>query len=197
VPLNVLILGPQGAGKGTQAMRAAEAYGIPHISTGDMLRAAIAAETPLGLQVKPIVESGALVPDELMVDLIRERLGEADTAGGFILDGFPRTLAQAEALTEMLGSISRSFDAVLALEVPDGVARERMLGRAEKEGRSDDTPAAIDRRLALYHEQTEPVLEYYRARGAFAPVHGERTEQEVWAEIQQVLDRVHQEAASA
>ena len=188
--LNVLILGPQGAGKGTQAKLIAGEYGVPHISTGDILRAAIAAETALGLQVKPIVESGGLVPDELMVDLIRERLGEPDTDAGFILDGFPRTLAQAEALTEMLGSIARAFDAVLALQVPDDVARERMLGRAEKERRTDDTPEVIDRRLALYHQQTAPVLEYYRAQGSFVPVHGERSEPEVWDEIQQVLDRV-------
>jgi adenylate kinase len=119
VALNLLILGPQGAGKGTQAKRIANEYGVPHISTGDILRAAIAAATDLGLRVKPIVESGSLVPDELMVDLIRERIGADDTEPGFVLDGFPRTLAQAEALDAMTSEIGRTFTVVLALQVPD------------------------------------------------------------------------------
>ena len=192
--LNLLILGPQGAGKGTQAKRIADEYGVPHISTGDILRAAIGQGTELGLQVKPIVESGGLVPDELMVGLIRERLGEDDTEPGFILDGFPRTLAQAEALDAMMREIDRSFTAVLALQVPDDVARERLVGRAQKEGRTDDTPDAIDRRLALYHEQTEPLLEYYRTRSPFAPIHGERPEGEVFAEIQQAIEQAAESA---
>jgi len=193
--LNLLILGPQGAGKGTQATRIAEEYGVPHISTGDILRAAIAQGTTLGLEVQPIVESGRLVPDELMVGLIRERLGHDDTEPGFVLDGFPRTLAQAEALDSMMREIDRSFAAVLALQVPDAIARERLLGRARKEGRTDDTPEAIDRRLALYHEQTEPLLEYYRTRGRFAPIHGERTEGEVFAEIQAAIEQATESAA--
>jgi adenylate kinase len=197
VPLDVLILGPQGAGKGTQAKRIADEYGVPHVSTGDILRAAIAAGTELGRRVQPIVESGSLVPDELMVDLIRERLGATDTESGFVLDGFPRTLAQAEALDVMMTGIGRSFTAVLALQVPDAVARERMLGRAEKEGRVDDTPEAIDRRLSLYHEQTAPVLEHYRAQGRFVPIHGERTEPEVWREIQDALEQAHTDEVPA
>ena len=187
--LNLLILGPQGAGKGTQAKRIAEEYGVPHIATGDILRAAIAQGTELGLRVKPIVESGRLVSDELMVDLIRERLAAEDTDAGFVLDGFPRTLAQAEALDTMMGGIGRTFAAVLALQVPDEIARERMLGRAQKEGRTDDTPEAIDRRLELYHRETEPLLEYYRTRGRFVPIHGDRTEGEVFAEIQQAIEQ--------
>jgi adenylate kinase len=158
------------------------------VATGDMLRDAIARETPLGLQVKPIVESGALVPDETMVALIRERLSEPDTAGGFVLDGFPRTLAQAEALEGMMRGIDRSFTVVLALQVPDGVARERMLRRAGEEGRTDDTPEAIERRLSLYHELTAPLIEHYRARGPFAPIHGDRTIDEVYAEIEQAIE---------
>jgi len=189
VALNLLILGPQGAGKGTQAKRIAEEYGVPHIATGDILRAAIAQGTELGLRVKPIVESGRLVSDELMVDLIRERLAAEDTDAGFVLDGFPRTLAQAEALDTMMGGIGRTFAAVLALQVPDEIARERMLGRAQKEGRTDDTPEAIDRRLELYHRETEPLLEYYRTRGRFVPIHGDRTEGEVFAEIQQAIEQ--------
>jgi adenylate kinase len=189
VALNLLILGPQGAGKGTQAKRIANEYGVPHISTGDILRAAIAAATDLGLRVKPIVESGSLVPDELMVDLIRERVGADDTEPGFVLDGFPRTLAQAEALDAMTSEIGRTFTVVLALQVPDEVARERMLGRAAKEGRTDDTPEAIDRRLELYHRETEPLLEHYRTRGRFVPIHGDRSEGEVFAEIQQAIEQ--------
>jgi adenylate kinase len=189
VALNLLILGPQGAGKGTQAKRIANEYGVPHISTGDILRAAIAAATDLGLRVKPIVESGSLVPDELMVDLIRERIGADDTEPGFVLDGFPRTLAQAEALDAMTSEIGRTFTVVLALQVPDEVARERMLGRAAKEGRTDDTPEAIDRRLELYHRETEPLLEHYRTRGRFVPIHGDRSEGEVFAEIQQAIEQ--------
>jgi adenylate kinase len=188
VALDVLILGPQGAGKGTQAKRIAAAHGIPHVATGDILRAAVAEGTALGRRVQPILEAGELVPDELMIDLIRERLSAEDTGDGFVLDGFPRTLAQAEALGTMLDEIGRTFTVVLALQVPDEVARERMHSRATKEGRSDDTPEVIDRRLAVYHEQTAPVLEYYRARGRFVPIHGERTENEVYAEVEDAIE---------
>jgi adenylate kinase len=148
-------------------------------------------ETPLGLRVQPILEAGELVPDELMVQLIEHRLSLQDTQKGFILDGFPRTLTQAEALDEMLKRIGRPLDVVLALQVPDEIARERMIGR----GRTDDTPEAIDRRLQLYHEQTEPLLEHYRTRGRFVPIHGERTEGEVFAEIQQALEAAAESVA--
>ena len=187
--LNILFLGPQGAGKGTQAKRIAREYGIPHVATGDILRTAIAAETELGRQVKPIYDSGGLVPDGIMIGLIRERLGDADTADGFVLDGFPRTPVQAEALDQLLTEIGRSFDVVFELQVPDDVARERMQRRAREEGRTDDSPEAIDRRLALYHEQTEPLVEYYRVQGNLVGVHGDRTENEVFAEIQAALEQ--------
>jgi adenylate kinase len=179
------LLGPQGAGKGTQATRITSEYEIPHVATGDILRGAIAAESELGQKVKPIVDRGDLVPDELMIELIRDRLSQNDAGGGFVLDGFPRTLAQAEALDSMLREIGRKLNVVLAIQVPDEVARERMLGR----GRKDDAPEAIDRRLSHYHEQTEPLLEYYRTRGRFVPIHGDRTEGEVFAEIQHALER--------
>ena len=136
--------------------------------------------------MQPIVERGDLVPDDLMIELIRERLSEDDAADGFILDGFPRTLPQAEALDAMLKEIDRPLTVVLAIQVPDEVARARMLGR----GREDDTPDVIDRRLAIYHEQTEPLLEHYRTRGRFVPIHGDRSEGEVFAEIQDALERV-------
>ncbi len=194
--LNVLLLGPQGAGKGTQAKRIAAVYGIPHVATGEMLRAAIAAGTPLGTHVAEIVHSGRLVPDDVMVDLIRERLAERDTEPGFVLDGFPRTTAQAEALDAMFGDIGRAFTVVFELQVPDDVSFARLLRRAQLEGRADDTPDAIRRRLELYHRETEPLVEYYRARGNLVGIHGDRSENEVFAEIQQALEQALGEDAA-
>jgi adenylate kinase len=187
--VNLLILGPQGAGKGTQAKRIAAEYGLPHIATGDILRQAMAADTPLGREVRPIYDSGGLVPDDLMIELIRDRLSQPDTANGFILDGFPRTFAQAEALAAMLRDIERPLDLVLELQVPDEVAVERLSRRAALEGRPDDTPEAIRRRLELYHEETEPLVEYYRARGNVVGIHGDRSENEVFAEVQQAVEQ--------
>jgi adenylate kinase len=188
--VNVLLLGPQGSGKGTQAKRIEAEYGIPHIATGDILRAAIADETELGQRVKPIVESGRLVPDGLMIDLIRERLGEDDAQSGFILDGFPRTLPQAEALDGMLSEIGRELAIVFEFQLSDDVCRERMLRRAELEGRTDDTPEVIDKRLELYHEQTEPLVTHYRVVGNLVGIHADRSIDEVFAEIQEALEQV-------
>ena len=188
--MNILLLGPQGSGKGTQAKRIAEEYGLAHIATGDMLREAIAAETPLGRAVKPIVERGALVPDELMVDLIRERLDDEDTREGFILDGFPRTMAQAEALDSMLREIGRDLDIVFELQISDDVAVDRLGKRAVEEGRTDDTPEAIARRLSDYHEKTEPLVGYYRLRGNLVGIHGDNPIDRVFSEIQEALQTV-------
>ena len=185
--LNVLLFGPQGSGKGTQAKRIAAAHGIPHVSTGDMFRAAIARETPLGLRVKPILESGELVPDDLTVGLIRERLSEPDAQAGFILDGFPRNLAQAKALDALLDELGRPLTAVLELLVPDEVCRERMTRRAAEEGRTDDTPEAIARRLAIYHEETAPLAEYYRAAGKLVGVDGTGSIDEIADRIENAL----------
>jgi adenylate kinase len=186
--LNLLILGPQGAGKGTQAKRIASERGIPHVSTGDMFRAAIAERTELGQKVEPILASGRLVPDEITVALIEERLGQPDAAGGFILDGFPRNLVQAEALDAMLASIGRELDAILFLDLPDDVATGRLLRRAEVEGRPDDTPEVIAGRLAIYHSETEPIVEHYRVTGKLVPLHAERTIDQVWSEIEAALE---------
>lgn len=193
--LNVLLLGPQGSGKGTQAKRIAAEYGLPHVSSGDMLRAAISSGDDLGRRVKETVERGELVSDELMIELIRERLSRPDAADGFVLDGFPRTMAQARALDMMLREIGHDLDVVFELQVPEEVAFERLLARALQEGRTDDTPDVIRRRLALYREQTLPLVEHYRAKGILVGIHGDRSVNEVFSEIQQVLDRLEDAAA--
>jgi adenylate kinase len=193
--MDLLLLGPQGSGKGTQATRIAADYGIPHVSTGDMFRAAVAAGTELGRRVEPILAAGDLVPDELTIELIRERLAQPDARRGFVLDGFPRNLPQAQALDELLASIGRNLDAVLYFSLPDDVALERLLGRARAEGRTDDTPDVITRRLAIYHEQTEPLVEYYRARDRLVPLHAERSVDEVYAELQDTLEQLEGRAA--
>ena len=184
--MRVLILGPQGSGKGTQAKRIAAAHGVPHVATGDILRSAVANRTALGLRVQPILERGDLVPDELMIDLIRERLAGEE---GFVLDGFPRTLAQAEALDVMLDEIDKPLDTVILLEVSDEEATVRMRGRAVEEGRADDTPEVIANRLRLYHELTNPVVELYRAAGELVEIDGEQTMDEVFTAIEEALGR--------
>ncbi len=193
--MNLLVLGPQGAGKGTQGKRIAGDYGIPHVATGDMFRAAVAVRGELGRRVEPILAAGELVPDELTVALIRERLGADDARRGFVLDGFPRNLVQAEALDAMLKEIDRRLDAVLFFDLPDEVGFARALRRAEEEGRVDDTPEVIGRRLEIYHAETEPVVEHYRATGKLVPLHAERTIEEVYAEILSALGRFEDEAA--
>jgi adenylate kinase len=190
VALNVLLLGLQGAGKGTQGKRIASEYGLAYIGTGEMLRAAIAARSELGERVRPLVESGELVPDELMVELIRDRLEQDDAADGFVLDGFPRTTAQADSLDAMLSEIGRSLTVVFELQVPHDVALERLAKRALEEERADDTPEAIERRITRYHQETAPLLEYYRARGLLVGVHGDRSVNEVFREIQDALEQL-------
>jgi adenylate kinase len=189
VPLDVLLLGVQGSGKGTQAKRLASEYGLAHLSTGDILRQAIAEGSELGRRVKPIYDRGDLVPDDLMIELIRERLQSPEAAYGFILDGFPRTMAQADALDSMLAEIERPLAVVFELQVPDEVAIERLRKRAAEEGRSDDTPEAIAKRIALYHEQTKPLVSHYRLAGNLIGIHGDRPENEVFSEIQRAVDQ--------
>jgi adenylate kinase len=186
VPLNVLLLGPQGAGKGTQAKRISAEYGIPHIASGEILRAEMDAGTELGKRVKETIERGDLVSDDLMIELIRNRLEQPDTDSGFVLDGFPRTTVQAEALDSMFGDIGRNFSVAFSLQIPDEVAFERLRRRA----RADDTDEAIQRRLDNYHRETEPLIEYYRTRGNVVPIHANRSENEVFAEIQRALEQV-------
>jgi adenylate kinase len=188
--MNVLLLGPQGSGKGTQAKRISAEYAIPHIATGDMLREAMTAGTPLGLQVQPIYDAGQLVPDDLMIGLIRERLDEGDARQGFVLDGFPRTTAQADALDPMLREIGRELTVVFELQISDDICIDRLAKRAVEENRPDDTPEAIRTRLELYHRETEPLVEHYRAQGILVGIHADATVNEVFAEIQQALEQV-------
>jgi len=192
--VNVLLLGPQGSGKGTQAQKISDAYGVPHIATGDMFRAAITAGTELGRRVEPLLAAGELVPDDITIALIRERLGEDDAQQGFVLDGFPRNLPQAEALDTMLEEIERPLSAVLLLELSDDTARERLGKRAAIEGRADDQPDAIERRLRDYHAKTEQVVEHYLATGKLVKMHAERPINEVWDEIADTLEQVQARA---
>jgi adenylate kinase len=155
-----------------------------------MFRGAIAEGSPLGQQVEPLLREGILVPDELTVSLIRERLSKDDAGAGFVLDGFPRNLVQARALDEMLGEIGRGLDAILFFDIPDSVGMERALSRAEIENRGDDTQDVIARRLATYHAETEPVVEHYRTTGKLAPLHASGTVEEVWRQIEDALRQV-------
>jgi len=194
--MNILLLGPQGSGKGTQAKKISATYGVPHISSGDLYRDAISRGTELGKEVEPILAAGEMVPDEITIPLIRDRLSRGDTVPGFILDGYPRNLAQAEALDAMLDELGRSLDIVFAFHVPEReLLIERLLRRAEDEGRPDDTPEAIERRLSDYDAKTEPLIEHYRAtRGNVVGLHAHREIDEVFSEIEDALQSVEARA---
>jgi len=188
--LNLLVLGPQGAGKGTQAKRISAEYEIPHVATGDMFRSEVAADSELGREVGAIMARGDLVPDETTIAIIEKRLSEPDASEGFVLDGFPRNLAQAQALDSMLGSIGRGLDAILFFAVSDEIGMERALARAALEGRADDTREVIAHRLEIYHRETEPIVEHYRTTGKLIPLHADRSIEQVWSEISNALQQV-------
>jgi len=194
--VNILVLGPQGSGKGTQAKKIKATYGVPHIATGDMLREMRELDTPLGRELKAVLDSGELVNDALMIELIRDRLSRGDTLPGFVLDGFPRTMAQAEALDELLRELGRDLDVVFEFQVPDRQDLiARMLKRAAEEGRADDTPDAIQRRLEIYDRETAPLVEYYRTtRGNVVGIHADRSVEDVFHEIRQSLESVEARA---
>lgn len=179
----LIFLGPPGAGKGTQAEVLAEALSIPHISTGEILRQSIRDQTTLGKQAKSFVDQGDLVPDSLILDLIRERLQQDDAKTGWILDGFPRNVAQAEFLSTLLSELNQSCDVVLNLEVPDTVLVQRLLGR----GRKDDNETTISRRLEVYREQTAPVIKFYQDNGSLKSVDGDRPMEEVTAALKNCI----------
>jgi len=185
----IVLLGAPGAGKGTQAALLVDKLDIPHVSTGDMLRAAVAAETPVGLKAKAVMDSGQLVGDDIVIGIAEERLGESDAQAGFILDGFPRTLAQAEALDALLGRLGVALDCCLALTAEVDVVVARLLKRAELEGRADDNEETIRERMRVYEDQTAPLLAYYRDRGLLVEVSGMDTIESVSEAVMAVLER--------
>lgn len=186
--MRLIILGPPGAGKGTQAATIAEQRGIPAISTGDIFRANIKNETRLGRQVKEILASGGYVTDETTNAIVRDRLTEPDAAAGFLLDGYPRTLGQVEALDEMLADQGAGLDAVLELVVQTDAVVQRLLVRAQEQGRADDTEDVIRARLEKYDEETAPLAQVYRERGLLRQVDGMGSVEEVAARILNALD---------
>tara|TARA_B100001105_G_C22266524_1_gene389105 strand:- start:92 stop:646 length:555 start_codon:yes stop_codon:yes gene_type:complete len=179
----LVILGKQGAGKGTQCALLVKHYGIPHVSTGDMLRAAVAEGTELGLQAKEVMERGELVSDDLILGIVRERLAQPDAQLGFLLDGFPRTDVQARELAALLAP--NAIDVAIDIEVPDNVVTERMSAR----GRADDTPEAIQRRLEIYQTETAPLREFFSSQGILVSVDGLGTEDEVQDRIVAATER--------
>ncbi|MBW2273302.1 MAG: adenylate kinase [Deltaproteobacteria bacterium] len=193
----ILLLGAPGAGKGTQAARIIERHGIPHISTGDMLRAAVAAGTEVGLKAKAVMDAGQLVSDEIVIAIAEERLSQPDAKQGFVLDGFPRTLAQAEALDRTLEKLGTPLECCLAVTVDTEAVVQRLLKRAEIEGRADDNEETIRERMRVYDAQTAPLLEHYRKTGSrkagsrktgsLAEVDGMGTVDEVFERIEEAL----------
>ena len=175
----IVLLGAPGAGKGTQAVLLAKKMGIPHISTGDMLRAAVAAETPVGLKAKEVMDAGRLVGDEIVVGIAEERLSQSDAAKGFILDGFPRTLAQAHALADLLERMGNALECCLAITVETEAIVQRLLKRAEIEGRADDNEETIRERMRVYEAETSPLLDYYGAKDLVREVPGMGSVEEV------------------
>jgi adenylate kinase len=194
--MNIIVLGPQGSGKGTQGKKISQTYGIPHIATGDELRKMKELPTPTGRMIKEVMDSGALVEDDLLIRMIRDRLDRGDTLPGFVLDGFPRTLVQAESLDELLGELGRSIDVVFEFQVPNRQQLiDRLTRRAADENRTDDTPEAIQTRLETYDRETAPLVEYYRtSRGNVVGIHADRSIDEVFHEIEQSLSAVEARA---
>jgi len=183
----LLLLGPPGAGKGTQAQLLAERLGVPQISTGDMLRAAVAAGSEVGKRAKAFMEAGKLVPDEVVIGVAAQRLGQPDAKKGFILDGFPRTAAQADTLDKLLPNLGFSLECCVSLQVDEEELVKRLLKRAEIEGRPDDNERTIRTRMQVYKESTAPLIAYYRARGVLREVDGEGSVSEVAKRLEQAL----------
>ena len=187
--MHILLMGPPGAGKGTQAVRLIEKYGIPQISTGDMFRAAVKECTPLGLEAKKYMDAGQLVPDSVTVGIVRERLGKENKKKGFILDGFPRTTAQAVSLDAILKEMGIVLDAVVNLNVPSDELVRRISERARLENRDDDKPETVQKRLAVYEESTKPLIDYYRNSGLYVEINGLQDVDQVFTDIVKALEK--------
>lgn len=185
--MRLVLLGAPGSGKGTQAARLKEHLQVPHISTGDLLRAEVAAGSKLGLEAKEIMARGELVSDAILLGMLEDRFSRDDTRGGFILDGYPRNLAQADALNALLERIGQPMDAAVQLEVPTELLVERIAGRAAAEGRADDSPDSVRTRLQVYNDQTAPVVEFFRQRGKLSVVDGVGSLDEVFTRIVEAL----------
>ncbi len=212
--MNIILLGPPGAGKGTQAKRLIDKYSIPQVSTGDMLRAALKAGTPLGLEAKKFMDQGALVPDSVVIGLVKERIQQPDAAKGYMLDGFPRNVSQAEALDKMLGELGQKIDHVVCIEVPSGELMGRLTGRrtcrncgagyhvmfdppkaagicdkcgGELYQRDDDNEATVGSRLNVYDGQTKPLIEYYQGQSKLRPINGVGDMNDIFTRIAAVL----------
>ncbi len=183
----IALLGPPGAGKGTQASRLADRLGVPHISTGDLLRQVSEAGTPLGLQARPYMDAGELVPDQLVDELIRERVRRPDADSGFVLDGVPRTLQQAEMLDAAFSTLGRPLQRVVLLEVPPAQIVERTARRRALAHRPDDRADIVANRLRVYHAESTPLTEHYRSRGLLAPINGMGTADEVASRIEEAF----------
>ena len=190
--MRLVLLGAPGSGKGTQAARLKQHLQVPHISTGDLLRAEVAAGSPLGVQAKEIMARGDLVSDDILLGMLEERFSRPDTANGFILDGYPRNLAQAAALDGLLQRIGQPMDAAVQLEVDNELLIERLAGRAKAEGRSDDNPESVRKRLEVYDAQTAPVIEFYRQHGQLTTVDGVGTLDEVFTRIIEAIAPVRE-----
>lgn len=213
---NLILLGPPGAGKGTQASRLVEEYGVPHISTGDILRSAVKNQTPMGLEAKKYMDAGELVPDEVVIGIVKDRLQEPDTEKGFLMDGFPRTIPQAEALDRMLDSIDRRVSRTIAILVDSEELVKRLSGRricrdcqtpyhvysnpSQKEGvcdkcggelyqRDDDSEATVRNRLDVYERQTAPLIDYYDRQGLVTRVEGQKSPEQVYEDIREAIGR--------
>jgi adenylate kinase len=192
--VNILVLGPQGSGKGTQAKRIKATYGVPHIATGDMIREQMELQTELGREVKDVYDRGDLVSDELMIRLIRDRLSRGDTLGGFVLDGFPRTVAQAEALDAKLDAAGVPLDAALFFEISEDELFRRLAGRSAVLHRADDTEQTIRHRLEVFAIKTRPLVDYYQRRRLLLPVDAIGRMDEVTSRILEGLEQLERQA---
>ncbi|BAZ04001.1 adenylate kinase [Calothrix sp. NIES-3974] len=180
----LIFLGPPGAGKGTQAKQLAQVMSIPHISTGDILRQALSEQTPLGIQAQSYMDQGELVPDQLVQEMVEERLAQTDAKGGWLLDGFPRTVKQAEFLEHLLHTKGENEEKVINLDVPDDVVVERLIAR----GRKDDTEEVIRRRLQVYRQETAPLIDYYKQKGQLLSVNGNQSPEVVTEELHRLIN---------